>query len=275
MFRLKKLFKKNIVTVYDELSDTTFKLMLRDDCYIEKEIQQFGLYGYFEKESLKLWAKLCVKSNVIIDVGANTGVYSILAKSNNRHSQVLAIEPISTNFQVLTSNVKLNKFEINCEQVALSDENGTAKMYMFKDKLNYMTSINSNRYEGNPDIIQGKEIVEVEVPLERFSVLFDKYKFPSLDLIKIDVEGHEVQVLSSMISLIEQFRPNILVEILSDEVATSLNLIFKDLGYYYIEIDEVNMPKLVSKLNDNHHHNYLLCNEITFAFLCDEKFIQY
>ena len=173
------------------------------------------------------------------------------------------------------SYLGLNKFEINCEQVALSDENGTAKMYMFKDKLNYMTSINSNRYEGNPDIIQGKEIVEVEVPLERFSVLFDKYKFPSLDLIKIDVEGHEVQILSSMISLIEQFRPNILVEILSDEVATSLNLIFKDLGYYYIEIDEVNMPKLVSKLNDNHHHNYLLCNEITFAFLCDENFIQY
>ena len=275
MFNFSTLFKKKSISVFDEVSDTTFKLILREDCYIEKEIQLFGLYGYFEKESLKLWANLCRKSNVIIDIGANTGVYSILAKSNNSHAKVLAIEPISTNFQVLSANVKLNKFDINCEQLALSDVNGTAKMYMFKDKLNYMTSINSNRYEGNPEIIQGKEIVEVEVPLERFSVLFDKYKFTSLDLIKIDVEGHEVQVLSSMISLIVQFKPNILVEILSDEVATSLNLLFKDLGYYYIEIDEVTIPKLVAKLNENHHHNYLLCNESTFAFLCDKKLIQY
>ena len=142
MFSLKKLlkkrFKKKIISVYDEVSDSTFKLILRQDCYIEKEIQQFGLYGYFEKESLKLWSILCENSKVIIDIGANTGVYSILARVNNSNSHVLAIEPISTNYNVLFSNIKLNKFNIYSEQVALSDVKGIAKMYMFKDKLNYI-----------------------------------------------------------------------------------------------------------------------------------------
>jgi FkbM family methyltransferase len=275
MFKFLKLFKQNTISVFDDVSKSTFKLVLRDDCYIEKEIQQFGLYGYFEKESLKLWSKLCKDSSVIIDIGANTGLYSILAKVNNPNSQVLSIEPIHTNFSVLKSNIKINKFQINTEQVALSNVKGVAKMYMFKDKLNYMTSINSNRYEGNPEIIQGKEIVEVDVPLEKFSTLFNKYAFSSLDLIKIDVEGHEVEVLSSMIELIKKYKSTILVEILTNDVAESLNLLFKDLGYYFIEIDEVSMPKKVEKLNENHHHNYLVCNQDIYLKLCNNKLIVY
>ena len=65
-----------------------------------------------------------------------------------------------------------------------------------------MTSVNSNRYEGNPEIIQGKEIVEVIVPIQIFSNLYEKHHFKSLDLIKIDVEGHEVEVIESMMEYI-------------------------------------------------------------------------
>jgi DNA polymerase elongation subunit (family B) len=144
---------------------------------------------------------------------------------------------------------------------------------MFKDKLNYMTSINSNRYEGKPEIVQGKEIVEVDVLIEKFSTLFNNYAFTSLDLIKIDVEGHEVEVLSSMIELIKEYKPTILVEILSNEVAESLNLLFNNLGYYFIEIDEVSKPKLVKELNENHHHNYLVCTSDILNLLLEQKMI--
>jgi FkbM family methyltransferase len=273
MLNLTKYFKKNTISVFDEVSKSTFKLILREDCYIEKEIHQFGLYGYFEKESLKLWAYLCGKSKVIIDIGANTGLYSMVAKVNNSLSTVLSIEPIYTNFDVLTANIKLNKFKILTEKVALSNTVGEAKMYMFKDKLNYMTSINSNRYEGNPEIIQGKEIVEVNVPIQIFSNLYEKHYLKSLDLIKIDVEGHEVEVIESMMEYILRFEPNILIEILTDEIANSISKLVESINYHFISIDEKTMPIEVDKLNNNDHHNFLLCNSSTFNSLLASKMI--
>jgi hypothetical protein len=147
-------------------------------------------------------------------------------------------------------------------------------MYMFNDKLNYMTSVNSNRYEGKPDIIQGKKIVEVDVPLEKFTTLFDKYNFTSLDLIKIDVEGHVIQVLTSMIDLIKKFKPAILVEILSDDIAKSLNKLLEGVKYNFIEIDEISKPRIVKQLNNNHHHNYLLCSDNHKNFLLEQNLIE-
>ena len=274
MISFTKFFKKKTISVYDNVSNSTFKLILRDDCYIEKEIQQFGLYGYFEKESLKLWSFLSSKSDVIIDIGANTGLYSMLAKANNSLSTVLSIEPIQTNFDVLTDNIKLNKFKIITEKVALSNIIGEAKMYMFKDKLNYMTSINSNRYEGNPEIIQGKEIVEVNVPIQIFSNLYKKHNLKSLDLIKIDVEGHEVEVIESMMEYISKFKPNILIEILSDEIANGISKLVENMNYHYISIDEKSIPNEVDKLNNNDHHNFLLCNSPTFNSLLASNMIR-
>ena len=48
----------------------------------------------WEKVSLQLWEELCKESEVIFDVGSNTGVYSLLAKSSNPKSKVYAFEPI-------------------------------------------------------------------------------------------------------------------------------------------------------------------------------------
>jgi len=211
---------------------------------------------------------------VIIDIGANTGVYSILAYTNNPNAKVLAIEPIETNYKVLSDNIVYNNYPVFTEKVALSNQIGTAKMYMFKDKLNYMTSINKNRYVENPDVIQGKEIVEVTIKLQLFSNLFEKYNFHSLDLIKIDVEGHEVEVLSSMIDLIKVYKPNILVEILTDEIAENINTIFTKLDYIFISIDENSKPKRVTKITNNYHHNYLLCNSESFDLLITSKMIE-
>ena len=138
-----------------------------------------------------------------------------------------------------------------------------------------MTSVNSNRYEGNPEIIQGKEIVEVIVPIQIFSNLYEKHHFKSLDLIKIDVEGHEVEVIESMMEYISKFEPNILIEILSDEIANSISKLVESINYHFISIDENTMPNEVDKLNNNDHHNFLLCNSSTFnSLLASKKILQ-
>ena len=56
---------------------------------IENQLFWRGIEG-FEPNSLKIWLELCKISNVILDIGANTGVYSLIAKSQNPASKVYA-----------------------------------------------------------------------------------------------------------------------------------------------------------------------------------------
>lgn len=251
------------IEVFDLYSNNKIYFYLREDSFMEKEIFNSGLYGNWEKESLKIWAYLSKESSNIIDIGANTGIYSIIAIKNNKKAQVIAVEPIDINHSVLINNVKKNKVKIITEKIALSDKVGIAKMFMLKDKLNYMTSINDNRYDLHPEIKGKSEVVEVEVPIDTFENLFKRNNLNSIDLIKIDVEGHEIEVLLSMTAYIEKYKPNIIIEIIGNENAKIIQNIFDAFSYKYIAIDEENISKVVDGLWDNDHHNFLLCNEKT------------
>ena len=139
-------FSNNIHNVFirtkDEIAKKELYLFLRKDSFMEAVINQKGLYGDWEKESLKIWAKLSQRAQTIIDIGANTGIYSLISQNNNINAKIIAIEPVDLNYNILVKNIERNKFPILSEKIALSDKEGTAKMFMLKDKLNYMTSIN-------------------------------------------------------------------------------------------------------------------------------------
>ena len=66
----------------------------------------------WEKESLKIWKELCQTSDVILDVGANTGVYSLVAKAANPESRVIAFEPVKRTFDRLEHNNNINGFDM-------------------------------------------------------------------------------------------------------------------------------------------------------------------
>jgi FkbM family methyltransferase len=247
--------------IKDVISGRPISMFIRSDSMIERQIFWGGLYGSWEKESLKIWAALCPDANTILDIGANTGMFSLLAKAHNQQAQVYAIEPIDINFEVLTKNMEKNKFSIHAIKAALSNVSGTAKMYMIKDRLNYMTSINDNRYLVHPQTPNSSDVIEVEVPTISFKDIEIKYKLPKIDLVKIDVEGHEIPVLENMYQRIKEDRPVILVEVIGDENAVALNNMFIPLGYKFISIDEENQSRVVDKLWDNEHHNFLLCDD--------------
>src|SRR5882672_8152624 len=66
---------------------------------IENEMFWGGLYFRYEKTSLRLWAKLSEEAEVIMDVGANTGVYCLTAKAVNIKASVHAFEPVDRVFK--------------------------------------------------------------------------------------------------------------------------------------------------------------------------------
>ena len=62
--------------------------------HLENEIFWDGLEKGHESISYSLWKPLAKKSRVIFDIGANTGIYSLIAQSINPNAEVFAFEPV-------------------------------------------------------------------------------------------------------------------------------------------------------------------------------------
>jgi len=96
--------------------------MMHHGFEVENDIFWAGLFGGWEKTSLRLWHQLCAEADVILDVGANTGVYALLSKTTNPHAKVFAFEPVERIFSKLAANVELNGYDITCIKKAASRE---------------------------------------------------------------------------------------------------------------------------------------------------------
>jgi FkbM family methyltransferase len=233
-----------------------FKIYSDYDLYIETELFWLGFYGGWEKKSLELWVKLCKTSDTIFDVGANSGIYSLIAQSVNPNSVVFAFEPIERNLELLNYNNKLNKFNIRINNNAVSSSDGQATMFILPNVVNYMASVNKNRYVD-------KEVIETSVSTIKLSSFITMNNIEKVDLIKIDVEGHELEVLQGLEPYLKKMAPTLLIEIIGDTNAYKIQNLLKDLNYLYFLIDEINEPQLIDVILDKDHHNYLICSPET------------
>lgn len=212
-----------------------------------------GLEGNWEKVSMNLWTRLCRSSQVVFDIGANTGVYSLIAKTANPESRVYAFEPVARVYEKLVFNNALNDFDIVCVKKALSNFDGRATIYDLPDYHVYSVTVNENRHQS------ASNAVPIEIDTERLSTFIEKHEIATIDLLKIDVETHEPQVLEGFQPYLERFRPTMLIELLNDEVATRVETIVCDLDYLYFNIDEVLGVRRVDRLTKSDSFNFLIC----------------
>ncbi|MGZ8538661.1 MAG: FkbM family methyltransferase, partial [Flavisolibacter sp.] len=112
---------------------------------VENEIFWKGLQGDWEKESVSLWIELCRMSNSILDIGANTGVYSLIAKAVNPNAKVFAFEPVHRVYEKLAENNRINNYDIVCNEVAASNYTGEATIYDTDTEHTYSVTVNVNR----------------------------------------------------------------------------------------------------------------------------------
>jgi FkbM family methyltransferase len=252
--------KRGFIEIRDEIANKTLKLFWREDSFIETEFFRYGLYGSWERHSLRIWAHVARGAREILDIGANTGIYSLIARNNNATARIIAIEPIAINADILDANIGANRADVVVQRMAMSDREGEAQMFMLRDRLNYMTSVNDNRYALHPEIAGKSEVVATTVAVETYAALARRNALVGPDLIKVDVEGHEVSVLRSLLAHIRDQRPMILLEVIGDENATAINRMLNGLDYVYLAIDEkAQVAKFSPALWDNDHQNFLVC----------------
>jgi FkbM family methyltransferase len=219
---------------------------------IENELFWRGLEGW-EKVSTSIWITLCRDSSTIIDVGANTGVYTLIARSVNPRADIVSLEPVERIHRMLQDNIRLNNYSVHALQAAASSADGTAFIYEPPDPHVLSVSLNKDFNTWDPTVRP------VPVPTRSVDSIARERKWDRVDLVKIDTETHEPEVLEGMREVLQRDRPTILIEILNDSVARRVEGLVDGLGYLYYNIDEVFAPKFVAQLSRSAHFNFLLC----------------
>lgn len=149
--------------------------------------------GYYENFITKLIPKLVKKGDIVVDIGAHIGYYTlILAKSVGEEGKVYAFEPDPTNFALLKKNIETNGYKnVVLEQKAVSNSSGKVKLHLGKERSTHH-SIHQNKYSSEDYVL-----------VESIS-LDDYFKEISLNFAKIDIEGEEFGALRGMQSLLKR-----------------------------------------------------------------------
>lgn len=131
------------------------------------------------------------RGSVVLDVGANIGVYTCLLGVTDKPSKIAAIEPHPGNFEALQENIERNGIDATAIQAAASDTSGSLKLASGKDGPGAGTA--------NVAADSG-----MEVDSRRIDELVDGGEIPCPDVVKIDVEGAEMDVLKGMSRILDE-----------------------------------------------------------------------
>lgn len=207
---------------------------------------------WFEKE-MELWRNWIKPGMTVIDVGANVGVYTFSAAHRvGKNGNVLAIEPFSGCVRCLEETRKINDLSwVQIHRGAASNHNGTAQLLLHSaSELNELTfdcqdKMQSGSFE--------------EVPCFSLDRLVEQNNLTQVDFIKLDAEGHEIQVLLGAEELLRKFSPTILYENISGSKGNNLSVydflksnsykIFRYQPYIQQLIPIENPQDLASELN--------------------------
>lgn len=185
----------------------------------------------FETPMPEIFAKLVRNSEgLVIDVGANSGFYSLLSAATKLNVKTIAFEPDPHVRQLLEKNITANKMEnrIEISHLALTDKIGTGKLYIPTQEHGLVETSSSLESTFKNE---HSEIIEIPTATLDFTLRERDNIFQKVDVIKIDVEGHEASVIRGAKNIINIFRPFIFIEILPRADLRSINNFVKDNRY--------------------------------------------
>ena len=233
---------------------------------VENELFWLGFGNGWEGTSLTLWRRICDGADgIILDIGANSGVYALVAARLAPAARVIAFEPIARVAAQLRRNVALNDLPVVVEQQAVSNQAGSIAMFDIPAAFNYSASI-----EG-----QGPDARQIEVPVCTIDGYLADDEPARLTALKIDIERHEPKAIAGMLQSLRKDRPAILIEILDEDIGAAVDEQLRKLNYRKFHIVEgkglVPTEKLAPLSDDDWNH--LLCTQEQFDRLGLAEFL--
>jgi FkbM family methyltransferase len=170
-----------------------------------------------------------------VDIGANSGCYSILAhltaEKLGKKARILAIEANPLMLERLKFNLEASRvLDVEIIGKAVSDQKGIAQLDINVRNL------------GQANVVSGgaKRSNAIEVPTDTLFNIVANSGFPRIDFLKIDIEGHEMMALEPYINQasVDLFPSTILAETIQDGGNTVKTLLI-DAGYTILSEEAV------------------------------------
>jgi len=204
------------------------------------------LTGQFDRTIVEVLLRFARPDDRILDIGGNVGYYACALLHALPQCCVVSVEPQESVHAILAANVQRVGFGRGSTiRAAVSGTAGTGSM------LHREGNTGASRLSSATTGAERVEVITGEMLMQRSGL-------DRLDLVKIDVEGHEEAVLMSIRPVLEQWRPRAIVFEHPDDLARcnpGVVGLFDELGYSLLGI----------------HKRLLHLDFIPMAFLCDGK----
>jgi len=249
-------FRYRILSRYHQ----TIKIEILNNTYLELNLhdrglsKELGLYGTREPYTTNLLSTIIKDDDIIIDIGANIGYYALLESRLAPNGFVYAIEPVRENFDYLKTNVDVNKCtNIKLFHCALSNKRGTDVIFI-PEARNCASLLKGS----------SKGIVRQEnVLLATLDSFVDEHVKRCPALVRMDVEGHEYQIVKGALHVLEECRvlkivmelhPFAIPESAYDDMLTTLEAQgFKASAFHDPDLYNIKHEQLTNKLRKRAH----------------------
>jgi FkbM family methyltransferase len=188
-------------------------------CYPDSRSAAAVLYcGLYDYDDMNFLLRYLRSNDSFLDIGANIGVYTLLAASKINDGKIYSFEVLPKNFARLQENLKLNDLnQVDSYELAVSNQPGNISLDLAEgDSMPFITHTATN--------------TTISVPTDTLDDLLKNQQIDNLTLAKIDIEGAELLAFQGAVSLLKQQRPLVWIMEINDTV--------KNLGHQKQEVVE-------------------------------------
>jgi FkbM family methyltransferase len=125
-----------------------------------------------------------MNNDIVVDIGAHIGIFSVLAAVRAKQGKVYSIEPMPENYSLLLANIKQNNLKnVTPVNKALSSDIGEKHLFI------------SSSSGGHSFVFLDKKITNIAVQTSTLETIIKEYDIHKIDFLKIDCEGAEYEIL--------------------------------------------------------------------------------
>lgn len=215
--------------------------------------------GIYEKSEQTMFSNFCKEGMIVMDVGANVGLYTLLAAQKvGKSGRVFSIEPDPESHSYLARTIDLNHLtQVRTLQVAAGHRNQEIDLFL----------CSGNKADSRVFDATGKRPT-VKVEMKTLDAIASEVGIKKIDLIKMDVQGAEGLALQGMTRLLEQ-SPNLIMFL--EFWPWGLSQVGTNPGWFLKEL--VKFGFTIQKLDENKHQLIDVADISTL--LTDHRDLQY
>lgn len=176
------------------------------DNHYEPMMKQYGEKWEYQKDTRDYSLGFVKRNRVALDIGANIGFWAV--DLSKKFQQVWCFEPHPQNIQAFQQNMleqcgDINPPNIFFQQYAVSKEKGKANFYSSPDECGN-ASLSSHGVETGNSVrtLKPEQLSKFEVEIRSLDDYFNEFKDLHIDYIKVDVQGHELEVMQGGMKLL-------------------------------------------------------------------------